>query len=64
MDELTQHDLQHLHEVYTTEVLPFVEDETYDGPAIAMTSIGYVEVFADGDVVAYGQTIGNVEEAP
>ena len=59
---LTDEDWEILRETYETEVLPAVWDETYDGPELAVTSIGYVEVFGDGDVVAFGRILGNVED--
>jgi len=58
---LTEEDLSHLRKVYAEEVEPSVLDETYDGPAIAMTSAGYVDVYADGEVYCHGWLIAKLE---
>ena len=38
-------------------------DPDYDegGPEPVMTSIGYVDLWLDGDVIAYGATIANLD---
>lgn len=53
---LTDHDKQRLRDEYE-EVL--LDD---DGPEVVMTSLGYVELWIDGDVCAYGEVIWNVED--
>ena len=52
--KLTQADIAHLAECW--EALQD-DPENYDGPEDVMTSIGYVWLFLDGDVVSYGECI-------
>jgi hypothetical protein len=56
---LTDDDKQHLHEEYQYML---ADEEDYDGPETVMVSCGYVDLWIDGDVVAHGRTIWNVEE--
>jgi hypothetical protein len=60
-EQLTPHDIAHLRQVYDDEVLPAILDETYDGPAIAMTSVGYVNVWSDGEVTSFGGVIHTLD---
>lgn len=60
--ETTARDRAHAAEVYREEVEPYVLDDTYDGPTTAMFSFGYGDIFADGDVVAFGSVIFNCLE--
>jgi len=56
---LTDHDKQHLRDEYE-EILS--EEGESDGPEVVMTSLGYVELWIDGDVCAYGEVIWNVQD--
>ena len=58
---LTDSDLAHCADVYADEISDALCDGTYDGPSVAMTSIGYVLVWADGEVTAHGAVVGAVE---
>ena len=55
-------DYQTAREYFLEEVLPSLLNDTYDGPSLCVLSTGYAEVYADGDVVAYGRTLFNVED--
>lgn len=57
---LTEHDKQHLRDEYEEILLDASTD--IDGPEVVMTSLGYVELWIDGDVCAYGEVIWNVED--
>jgi hypothetical protein len=56
---LTDHDKQHLRDEYE-EIL--LDGGDIDGPEVVMTSLGYVELWIDGDVCAYGEVIWNVQD--
>ena len=51
---LTPGDIKHCREVW----MDLAEDE--DGPEVVMTSIGYVEVWNDGEVVSFGETLTTI----
>jgi len=55
--ELNEEDEAWLRDVYQTDVLPSVEDGTYDGPQDEMTSLGYVQLWGDGEITIHGHTI-------
>lgn len=55
---LTDRDKQHLRDEYEEILL----DYDNDGPEVVVTSLGYVELWIDGDVCAYGEVIWNVED--
>lgn len=58
VDKLSADDLVTLH----AEWERLRDDEEADGPQVECTSIGYVELWRDGDVVAFGQVIANVAD--
>ena len=64
---LTDEDLSWLRQNHDEMMEPpddHDENEPYwpDGPDVVMTSIGYVELWADGDVVSGGVRIANILE--
>ena len=59
--ETRRQDWKTARECYFQEVLPSLLDESYDGPELVVLSTGYAEVYADGDVVAFGAGLFNVE---
>ena len=64
---LTPDDIAHLRSVWSKRVDDNAReptDEDYDegGPETVSTSIGYVDVWLDGDVTSHGATITNVAE--
>lgn len=60
--EVQATDLRFATECYQKEVLPAVLDETYDGPELVVLSMGYAEVWSDGDVVSGGVVLFNVAD--
>jgi hypothetical protein len=73
MNKLTAHDKKHCRETWEALQLPCdspdcqPEDGSWSecdchNSEIIMTSIGYVEVYQDGEVVAYGQTIHHCDD--
>ena len=57
-DGLTEEDIEWLEECLASRL----EDEDDDGgPEDVMTSLGYVELWRDGDVVQYGTVIYKLE---
>jgi len=58
-NKLTADDIEHLRECW------FVarEDDTLDdGPEPVMTSVGYVDLWSDGEVTAHGETLGSFDD--
>lgn len=62
-EKLTKSDLRYCRQVWEREVVPSVEAETYDGPTAIVTSIGYVDVWRDGAVTAFGRELARVSDA-
>lgn len=59
-EQLTASDRRYCRQVWEREIAPSVEDETYDGPTAIVTSIGYVDVWRDGAVTAFGRELARV----
>jgi hypothetical protein len=52
-----EHDIEHARATWAA----LNEDpDNYDGPETIMLSIGYADVWLDGDVVAFGKVVANV----
>lgn len=58
---LNDQDMQWLKQCYEAALADEDIDEPFESEVI-MTSIGYVELWYDGDVVAFGEVIANVED--
>ena len=60
MRMLKDEDMRWLRECYETALVDEDIDEPFESE-IVMTSLGYVELLGDGDVVAFGEVIANVD---
>lgn len=63
MAELNEHDQNHVAEI-ARELARDKLSRGWADPEIAMTSLGYVEVYPDGVVVAFGKVIHRVDLLP
>lgn len=58
-NKLNSRDIKHLRECW----LAAREDDSLpDGPEVEMTSLGYVELWSDGEVTAHGQLLGSFDD--
>ena len=62
MDKLTVRDWAHLREVWEGNSQDPEVCAYWDGGEAVMTSIGYVDLWPDGDVTGYGRKLGNIQD--
>tara|TARA_Y100000592_G_C5463468_1_gene315304 strand:- start:52 stop:243 length:192 start_codon:yes stop_codon:yes gene_type:complete len=60
MDELTDEDVKWCRKV-CRELFSQLSQGGDSGPEVVMTSLGYVECWADGSVVFFGKTIAQID---
>ena len=57
----TDHDMRTARAAHDVMILASIDGE-YDGPVTLCLSFGYVDLCLDGDLIAHGEIIVNVED--